>query len=304
MIINGKRERKGQMNPLERLHPLSILFYYVSAVCLLAGIRHPLAGILVWIVACIHYVCLAGSRKGFRMLWYSLGAAALCVVINPLLNHRGVTLLFRLGEWRITREAVLYGMYMAVMLMASLLLFSCFSYNMTAEKIMTLFGKRFPSFALLFSMILRFVPRAGRDFHAMTALHGNRPAVWSALSGFSLEDAIERSLSMKDRNYKSGKRSSYYHRRMNVRDILFLLFSFLTVVGLYGCQWIMKREVRFFPRIHIDRFPLWMWAVLLFFFSLPLIWQGKEELAWHISRRRIIVTTTRMTKAPQSTSTD
>ena len=101
------------------------------------------------------------------MLCCSLVAAILCLVINPLLNHRGVTLLFYLGEWRITREAVLYGMHMATVLVASLLLFSCFSHHMTAEKIMTLFGKRLPSFALLFSMTLRFVPRAGRDFRRM-----------------------------------------------------------------------------------------------------------------------------------------
>lgn len=288
------------MNPLERLHPLSILFYYISAVCLLAGIRHPFAGLLVCLVTSVHYFCLAGRRKGFHMLCCSLVAAILCLVINPLLNHRGVTLLFYLGEWRITREAVLYGMHMATVLVASLLLFSCFSHHMTAEKIMTLFGKRLPSFALLFSMTLRFVPRAGRDFRRMTALHGNRPAVWSALLGFSLEDAIERSLSMKDRYFDSGKRSSYYYRRMNVRDVLFLLFSIVTVAGSYGYQWITQREVRFFPRLHIDRLPLWMWALLLFFYSLPLIWQGKEELAWYLSRRRIIVSTTRKTTDRQS----
>ena len=178
------------MNPFGRLHPLAILLYYVVAAVLMVGISNPLVNLAVWIMSLLHYFFLTGLRKGFRMLWYSLGTAVLCLMINPLLDHRGVTLLFMLGEWRITKEAVLYGMHMAMLLLASLLLFSCFSHHMTAEKVMTLMGKRMPSFALLFSMILRFVPKAGKDFREMAALHGNHPSMWQALLGITLEDAV------------------------------------------------------------------------------------------------------------------
>ena len=267
-IMTMNCEGEKEMNPLGRLHPFSILIYYAAAVFLMISIRQPFLSALIWVVTFIHYTCLAGRKKGIHMLCCSLGAALLCLIINPLLNHRGVTLLFMLGEWRITWEAVLYGAHMAMLLMASLLLFSCFSYHMTVEKIMTLMGRKLPSFSLLFSMILRAVSQAGRDFREITFLHGNHPAVWSALLGISLEDAVERSLSMKDRYYGSGKRSSYYDKKINLRDSLLLFFSIITAVGLTGYQFITKRIVYFFPRIHIDRLPLWMWLVLLLFYSL------------------------------------
>ena len=290
------------MNPWRRRHPLSILVYYAAAVFLMIRIRHPLLDVLIQGVALIHYTCLAGSARGLRMLCCSLGAALLCLVINPLLNHRGVTLLFLLGEQRITGEAVLYGAHMAVFLMASLLLFSCFSHYMTTERIMTLMGKRLPSFALLFSMILRFVPRAGRDFREMTALHGNRPAVWSALLGISLEDAVERSLSMRDRYYGSGDRSSYHARRLELWDGLLLLISVMTAAGVAGYLFLVKYRIYFFPRIHVEPLPPWMWPVLWLFYSLPLIGQGREELSWYLSRRRITGSTTRRRKNRQSIS--
>ena len=86
---------------------------------------------------------------------------------------------------------------MAVVLLGTIFLFSDFSHVMTSEKIMTMSGKRFPSFSLLFSMILRMVPKAKKDFSQMISLHGNRPHVWSALLGKTMEDPVERSMAMK-----------------------------------------------------------------------------------------------------------
>ena len=275
------------MNPFGRLHPFALLLYYVAAVVLMVSISQPFLNLVIWIMALLHYFLLAGRKKGFRMLWYSLGTAVLCLVINPLLNHRGVTLLFMLGEWRITWEAVVYGIHMAMLLLASLLLFSCFSHHMTAEKIMTLMGKRLPSFALLFSMILRFVPKAGNDFRKMAVLHGNSPSMWQALLGITLEDAVQRSLSMKSRFYGKGVRSSYYYRKMDWYEILLCLLCVALSAGIPACQYMYRRSVRFFPGIHIDKLPLWSWILLFVFYGLPLIWQGKEELSWYISRRKI-----------------
>lgn len=290
------------MNPFGRLHPFTILLYYVAAVVLMAGTSHPCLNFMIWIISLVYYFSLTSMRKGMRMLWYSFGAAALCLVINPLLNHRGVTLAFMLGEWRITWEAVFYGMHMAMFLLASLLLFSCFSHQMTAEKIMTLLGKRMPAFALLFSMVLRFVPKAGNDFSKMSAIHGNHPSMWSALLGVTLEDAVERSLSMKSRYYGKGTRSSYYYRKMTGYEIFLCFLWVMVPAGVLVCQCMQKYHIRFFPSIHMDQLSLWMWILLFVFYSLPLIWQGKEKVLWHISRQRITDSFIRRNNDQQSIS--
>lgn len=275
------------MNPFERLHPFVILIYYAVAVILMFVIRHPFLILMAWGISLLHYICFAGFEKGIRLAGTSMGAALLCLLVNPLLNHRGVTLLFMLGEWRITMESVLYGGYMALVLFASLVLFACFSFYMNAKNIMTLMAGRFPSFSLLFSMILRFIPKAGRDFREMTSLHGNRPAVWSALIGLSLEDAVGRSLSMKSRYYGSTGRSSYYQKSMRLSDVLLCGMALLTVALAAGFYYTGRIRVRFFPLIHIEGLPVLLWVLFFFYYSVPLIWQGKEELLWVLSRRRI-----------------
>lgn len=276
------------MNPLGRSHPMVILLYYVSAAVLMTAVSHPLLNGMIWVMSLFYYFSLAGMRKGLRMVWYSLGTGVLCLILNPLLNHRGETLFCMLGGQRITWEAVQYGMHMAVLLLAALLLFACFSYLMTAEKIMTLMGKRMPSFALLFSMILRSVPRAGRDFRMMSSLHGSHPSMWSALMGMVLEDSVARSLSMKSRHYGMGLRSSYYYKRMKGIEICLCLLFAAAVAAPVAGQRLGGLRVRFFPSVRIDSLPVWMWIIFIVFYSLPLLWRGKEGLSWHLSRRRII----------------
>lgn len=281
------------MDTFSRLHPLTILIYYITAVFLMILYGHPELSLLIWLVSLAYYACLAGAGKGIRFLFASLGAAVLCLVINPILNHRGVTLWFMLGGMRITKEAVLYGVNMALILLASLLLFACFSYVMTAEKIMTLMGKRLPAFSLLFSMILRFVPKAGKDFREMSALHGNRPAVWPALIGISLEDALERSLSMKGRGYGRGERTSYYQKKLAATDGVVLGVTLIVLVVLCLTYWCEDVKVRFFPSIRIDMLGAGTWITMSVFYSIPLLMRGKEEIAWRLSRRKITDFTTR-----------
>ncbi len=275
------------MDRFGELHPAVILFYYIGAAALLIFVAHPVVTLVMGGTALLYYMTLAGIRAGLvRLLWGGLISVA-CFVINALLNHRGVTLLFRLGDMRITGEACLYGCNMALILLASLQIFSCLSHAMTAEKIMTLTARRFPSFSLLFSMILRLVPKAAQDYREMTCLHGNRPAVWSALVGIQLEDAMKRGISMKTRGYGRGERSSFFRKKISGTDLVVLaLLSLLAVLFIFF-WYRMGGEVRFFPDVKITPLPTGLWVSLLLYGSLPLVLRGKEEMTWYVSRRRI-----------------
>lgn len=275
------------MNPFSKLHPLVIFSYYIVTLVLLIWIGHPVLFFLLLILSWFDYGWTVGAVRTIRTFFYSTGAAVLCVVINPLLNHRGVTLLFYLGDKRITKEAVAYGGYMALLLLGTLFLFSCFSEVMTSEKIMTLSGSRFPSFALLFSMILRIVPKVKNDFREMTALHGNRPKVWSALVGKLMEDSVERSMAMKNKGYGRGKRTSCYKRKLVWQDAAVLGLVCLMAVYVVAMQCVSPVHVRFFPGIRIDLFAVRDWILWIAYLGLPIWMRGKGELAWLLSRRRI-----------------
>lgn len=82
----------------------------------------------------------------------------LTAILNPIFNHKGLTVLFYLKRNPVTLESVAYGAASGVMLGSVLLIFSCFNRIITDDKILYLFGRIIPSLAVVLSMALRFVP--------------------------------------------------------------------------------------------------------------------------------------------------
>lgn len=81
-------------------------------------------------------------------------------VMNPVFNHQGVTILFYLNNGNpITKESILYGVAAACMFVTVIVWFSCYNVVMTSDKFIYIFGKILPALSLIFSMVLRFVPR-------------------------------------------------------------------------------------------------------------------------------------------------
>lgn len=281
------------MNPFSNLHPLTIVGYYIGTLVLLIWLGHPVLYLLLFVMMLADYGMAVGIKRICKTLLYSTGAAAVCVFVNPLFNHRGVTVLFYLGDTRLTEEAVLYGLYMASLLLGTLLLFSCFSFVMTSEKIMTLAAKRFPSFALLFSMILRIVPKIKKDFKEMTALHGNRPSVWSALIGKWMEDSVERSMAMKNKGYGGGTRTSYFQQHLRAQDIGILLGVCVMAVYVSVMRIYCPVRVQFFPSVQVEMYDTVFWLIWFVYLGIPIWLRGKEEVAWLLSRQKIIGSTIR-----------
>ena len=171
---------------------------------------------------------------------------------------------------------MLYGCYMAVVLLGTIFLFSDFSHVMTSEKIMTMSGKRFPSFSLLFSMILRMVPKAKKDFSQMISLHGNRPHVWSALLGKTMEDSVERSMAMKAKSYGKNGRTSFYARKWNMGDYVFFAIVCMMGVFVIGKQIMAPAPVWFFPSIHMEFLPAWEILIGCLWLAIPLFAQSNK----------------------------
>lgn len=281
------------MDSFMKRHPLVTAGYYITAFLMLLMAGHPTLYIVAVICLLVCRFFQIGGRQCLRSLLYCIGAAALCLVINPLFNHRGVTVLFELGDTRITKEAVLYGGHMVLLLIASVNLFSCFSYYMTSEKIMALMGKRLPAFSMLFSMILRMVPKVKRDFKEITRLQGNRPKVWSALFGMGMEESVERSIAMKQKQYGERNRSHYWGMEMAWQD--------WTMVGLVCCMlgYLIRMKifglisVRYFPSIYITHLSWQQWLLYIVYFGMPVWLRGKEECKWFLWRQKITNSITR-----------
>lgn len=286
----------------ERFHPLVSFLYYAGSIALLILMLHPIfLGIAVIIICLINVIHdrLSGIR---RWLLFIVTTFFLMLIMNPMFNERGQHLLFAINEHRITVEAVVYGGMNAMSIITILALFVSFNVIMTPNKLLFLFSKILPQFAVLLMLTLRFIPLMRRRLEEITVVQRSKGITVSqgnwrtrvktgmqyvqTLLTYSLEEAIQTADSMKARGYGQGARSSYEYfkiRKSDVITILFLiaLFCFILVGRLSGFGYLT-----IYPIMEAWQLP-WAEANVLFcyiiFLSFPLIVEAGGWFQWHLS---------------------
>ena len=216
---------------------------------------------------------------------------------NPLVNHRGVTMLFLLFDQWITLEAIVYGIVTACSLAAIILWFGCYQEVMTSDKFLYLFGKIAPATALLITSALRFIPQmqqnAAQIKESRAMLQDNSPRLFqklahamqnlSALLGMSMENAVQTADSMKARGFGARRRTTFHLFRFDARDartlaLMLTLCGICVVARCYGHGY-----MEYYPRITaLTMGPSSMTMFILFaaLMLLPSILEAKEAVVW------------------------
>ena len=125
------------MYALENYHPFVLFFYFVTAVCLTMFFMHP---VLLFISLLASFVLFTAMR-GLRGVGFSFVFFLVVALTNPVFSHNGVTPLLFINGTPITLEALVYGMFMGILLLSTLYWFRSFHTFMTEDKIMALFSK-------------------------------------------------------------------------------------------------------------------------------------------------------------------
>lgn len=285
------------MRYFENLHPICILIYFVAVIGLTLVCFHPVMLVVSLVGAFSFLLRLKGGKGAGQQFRFVIPMFLLVAVANPLINHRGVTLLgMFLNQW-ITLEAIAYGITAGLSLAALILWFGCYSEVMTSEKFLYLFGKIAPSSALLISMALQLVPKLNRQLTEIKESQEMlRPAKknfagklgtairhTSTLVGWSLEGAVEQTESMKARGYGLKRRTTFHLFHFDSRDFRFLcgvlmLSGVCVIARAFG-----HGHMEFYPRMDAvitgeSGIVLYvLFGVLTF---LPAILEGKEALVW------------------------
>lgn len=241
-------------------HPIVNFLYFAFVLVFTMFFTHPVSLCISLGTAAAYALYLNGKNTMGGTLKYMLPMALMAAVLNPLFNHRGVTVLCRLPSGNpLTLESILYGLVSAAMLAAVILWFSCYHTVMTSDKFLYLFGRLIPSLSLVLSMTLRFVPKftaqlrrvreaqryVGRDIGSGSARHRLKNAVTllGILVTWSLENAMETADSMKCRGYGLAGRTAFSIFRFDRRDrcmLFWLCFCFLCILFCWmfgGAAW-------------------------------------------------------------------
>lgn len=288
-------------------HPIVNFVYFVVILLFSMFFMHPIFQVIALISAIVYSIMLKGkSAIKFNML-YMLPLLLFMAVMNPAFNHAGVTILFYLDNGNpITLESILFGMAAACMFVTVIVWFSCYNVVMTSDKFIYIFGKMLPALSLIFSMVLRFVPRymtqikvisnaqkcIGRDVTQGNILTRARNGITilSIMTTWALENAIETADSMKSRGYGLPHRTSFSIFRFDRRDQLAMTSMLgLTVVILIGAV-MGENTIRFFPSVKAQAISPFSGVVYIAYWVLcmiPVIINVLEGMKWKSIQSKI-----------------
>ncbi|MBE7031643.1 MAG: energy-coupling factor transporter transmembrane protein EcfT [Ruminococcaceae bacterium] len=255
----------------------------------------------------LYSLMLGGKASVRKNLIFVIPLMFFTAVLNPLFNHRGVTILWYFpGGNPLTAESIIFGAVAAVMLASVIFWFSCFNRIFTSDKLMYLFGKVSPALSLILSMTLRFVPRfsgqikkiitaqrcIGKDQRCgkVTERIKNGGAVLSAMTSWALEGSVITADSMKARGYGLSGRTAFSPFRFTARDFKFLLV--IVLLGTYTALGATLGELRFwyFPSFGGKAptgFSISVYAAYFILCGLPLIIDLWEVRRWNSLRSKI-----------------
>lgn len=283
-------------------NPIAVAAYFlcVSGVAMLS--MDP----ILLVISLLGALTLHFMRSGWRGGRGHLAALALfCVtaLVNPLVSHHGVTVLFVLNHNPVTLEAVLYGLAAAAMLLAVLYWFRSFTEMMPSDRLLYLFGALSPRLALILSMALRYVPlflgQLRRTQQAQTALGLYREEslpdrlrgglrVFSVMVTWALENGVITADSMTARGYGAGKRTRFAIFRFTWRDGLLMAVSLLLAGAAIAAA--AARDFAFYPAIAaapVTAFTALGYAAYGLLAFLPAMIDGKEAIRWRFLRSGI-----------------
>ncbi|ADU31110.1 energy-coupling factor transporter transmembrane component T [Evansella cellulosilytica] len=289
------------INRFEHFHPFVTFFYYAGVIILLMVYQHPtVLGAAFILILLVNYA--QDRLRGFRKwAFFIIISGALIIILNPVFNERGQHILFEVFGHRITLEAVVNGSITALTIMCVISLFISYNEVMTPNKLLYLFARFLPQFAVLLMLTLRFIPLMKRRLDDISVVQQSKGIFvnggrWrdrvkngllyvQALLTFSLEEAIQTADSMKAREYGKHKRSSYEHFRFKRMDyfLLISLILFLTICIIGRINGYLHLKI--YPVMdslflsHIESFYFFCFVIFL---SIPLLIEVGGKIRWRL----------------------
>jgi energy-coupling factor transport system permease protein len=285
-------KRQAFHQVFELYHPAVAAVYFLGILLLCMSTFHPAFLLLFLAFGLAYEITEIGLRKTAKGLVWQIPLIAIIALVNPLFSASGSTELFHIGTYAIYAESLLYGACMGILLVCVICWFRLASSVLTAEKIMMLTGNKLPTLGLLICMTMRLVPQFVNQGNAIKqtqnactaaktkSRYAEKLRQITVLMGWTMEDSLEASATMRARGWgQSKKRSTYLIRSFKVRDgIAVAILVILFALSAWGA-WLSCASFSFYPTVSAA-FTITYLLPSAFLLALPAFLYAKEHLSW------------------------
>lgn len=287
------------MDRFAKLHPIVHIVFFGATFVFLLSVNNPFFSAASLICGLI-YCFLVRGKEALKSLKFSVIIMITVSLFNFLFAHYGMDVLFTIGMNEFTAEALFYGFNQGMVLSAVLLWFAALSRIADSERVIY-FLRFVPKIALVFSMVLGFIPRftkKAKDIkNARLALSGGKQSKnikdrmktamsdFSGLITYSLESSIVTADSMSARGY-NPKAQTKNRYKITVGDCI------TTAIMIIFCAVYIAEKARgniifvFDPTIYSEQFSVAGFVCFLGIEIFPSATYITEELLWKLSRAR------------------
>lgn len=141
----------------KNLNPYINLAYFIISIALLYSSENPIiVGIFLIITLVINLKFCTQNFSQYIKIFLLM--SLLVVLINPLVSHRGLTIIFYIGYTPITLEATIYGVIAGIKLFSLLLLGNYFNAIMDYERLSYVLLPLGNNLSLIISLSVKFIP--------------------------------------------------------------------------------------------------------------------------------------------------
>ena len=271
-----------------------IALYFLGAVAFTVVGLHPVLLGLSFLSALAYYGCTAGGGRALKSLGAVVPFLLLYCVVNPLLNNRGATELFRLWGRSVTLESVLYGLLSSLMLLCVLLWFGCMQQSLDSDRLTGLLSGVLPVIGLMLGLILRFIPylrtlgvSAGRGGLRRRMRTGG--VLLSAALSLSLEETLDTAVSMRARGFelRGRRRAPLRFQRMGAGACAAVLACAAGVTAAFAFGLLRFSSMPTLSRVSFSPLHILAYALCGLYFNIPLLYNAVEDARWKYSQSKI-----------------
>lgn len=254
----------------QKLHPITQIMLVAVYIIVILVINNP-----VYIIAIELAVLLLSEIDGLlndviKTAKFLLPAVLFIILLNPVVNQNGNTILaqvsiFHIINFKITLEAVVYGIVSGIKLIGITLAFGFANMTIHPDRLFGFLIKYLGSSALLMSITFRLFPEISASYMRIIEiekLRGNdltggnfierikkQGNVINILFQSSIENSGDISEAMYARGLGAGKRSCYFYEKYSVYDFVFIAINSVIIVLLIYFQIKGLNNCAYFPAV-------------------------------------------------------
>ena len=292
------------MRTIENSNPIVTFLFFLYVTSLSMFIAYPLLLGVSLIGSMAYFYSVKGRGKGSFTLFAWILFAVLTLA-NPVVSHKGETVLLFINDRPITLESLYFGLNSSVMIIAMLYWFRTLTFVLTSDKLIFLTSLLSKNLSLIISMSVRFIPllswqrRRIKETQLAMGLYNDdnivddirsNIRVFSILITWALENGITTADSMEARGFSAGRRTCFRQRRADAKDIILILI----MSALFGITLASRlsggMEYAFYPGTTVkfggvgDALGLASFSLLAL---LPVILKAEVSLRWRLLLQRV-----------------